>query len=526
MTPHRLARMQQVLRFWALLTCGLALSTPLSYWLAPFLPDLQISKPMTALGALIVFSGGFAILAATSPWRRGLRLATLAAWMSLLLSVMSLLTSLAATLAPRFTGALGALLGLLSAYAPWASRPLASYGLTLLSIVLLLVLARETARRDAFIHVAVIAVLSMAVLPFFALIGRSVLQGIQQQGGPNDQGVIGGILFAYGTAGLWLLRRAAAAPTRTFRLTLKFWPATLLVVTVNLTSALIYFATMDRLENIHRDYLEAVFRLQNRALSSALRASQNDADVLSNLPDLQVALGRLAELPRSATASRQDLDALARTLVHDDVVALAIAGLDGGIVARVGTAPDAVGFEHALDHEHDLFWSNGLWLRSALPVMLNGRLMGHIEVHMKLPAIERILLDTEVYGASAETLLCVPADLAHANCLPRLLQGAPLQIERVGGGRAGNAIGLAMDGKMGSVLNNDPTGRAVFSAYGAIAATQIGMVTQIPEAEILRRNLGILLGHSMLNLVMMVVLSIVLRRPLPTPAIRSTQGGV
>ena len=80
MTPRRLARMQQLLRLWALLTCGLALSTPLSYWLASFSPDLQISKPMTALGALIVFSGGFAIVAATSPWRRGLRLATLAAW--------------------------------------------------------------------------------------------------------------------------------------------------------------------------------------------------------------------------------------------------------------------------------------------------------------------------------------------------------------------------------------------------------------------------------------------------------------
>lgn len=262
-----------------------------------------------------------------------------------------------------------------------------------------------------------------------------------------------------------------------------------------------------RLDALHRDYLEALFRLQLWVVERALDRADNLSDSIAGRPLVAAVLAPSRGRGDPALAGQ-----LAESMVRGPVAAVELSDPAGQRLAMAGVPLETSDFAIALDHEHDLIWDEGTALRSTLQLGLTDKARARLTIDVRLPEIDRMLRRLPPYDSFAEHFLCASLDAWRISCLPGGERTRPFRVDRaLLGGSGGGAINRAIDGQAGSVLSADLEGRPIIAAYGGVPPYSLGMLAQTPEAEIARRH-GRLFASVALTHILLAYLAVLMIR--------------
>ncbi len=239
--------------------------------------------PLRPLGATIVLLFGL-VLVLSDPRSQSLRrirmalgsLALLFALAGLFESLVHLPYGLHTLVAPRWMTGAGENLRL---------PGYAASGFAMTAVLVLLIDARASLIQDALAH-SILAYLSALLIPFVLVFlpGPSVLGVMARFEGIGFQSLLVPSLQAVGFWCHWLSMRARADANRQFKLpTLGLAGSSALLIVLIAAWLLIVLASVARIENLQRDHLESVFKLQARAFSAALESADEATDVLTGM---------------------------------------------------------------------------------------------------------------------------------------------------------------------------------------------------------------------------------------------------
>lgn len=493
----------------------------LSVLVGGLLPDwlvqsLQRGGPLRPLGAVIILLLGLLLVLSDQQSQALRRIRIGLSWLTLILALTALIDSLVRL--PYGLHALAAPWWIASTSENFRLAPFAAFSFAMTAIMALLIDTRESLIRDALIHsimgffTAIIIPNTLAFLP-----GPSVVSFVARFEGIAFQSLFVPALLAVGFWCHWLLMRARTDSTRPFTLPyLGVAGGTVFIMLMVIAWSAAIQASVTRSEMLQRDHLERVFKLQARAFGAALESADEATDVLAGLRLLNEKL-QFINRGEGRDAHLRDVELIARNFVKKDITAVTILALNGSPIVEAGLPLTQAAFDHALGHDHRLLWNDraGPVLRRRIAMVLDGVPIGTTVVDVRLRALDKIFADAATLGASAETIVCVSRNIKSIDCLPTRLQDQVFTLERVEAGGRGRALTLAVDGNLGTAITLDHRGREVFAVFGGVAPYPIGMVTQVIMAE----GHGPLRGHIfamyLLALLQLILVSILLRRPVP-----------
>lgn len=222
-----------------------------------------------------------------------------------------------------------------------------------------------------------------------------------------------------------------------------------------------------------------------RLIDMAVEQAWADANGVANQPPRLDAMRRLDRNPADAEARTLMAGAAAGARAYG-FTAVRFRSATGRVVAENGafTAPAQLSVPVHTPERASLVWSHALYLRAAIPMVLQGRTVGTLEAERPLP-LDHALLDRGAFGDTLDFALCARAEPGRMNCFPfrstggRVLRALP---DRFGGKLIPAAH--ALTGRSGLVHTFDYRGREVIAAYAPVGSLGLAAVLKIDASQL------------------------------------------
>ena len=264
------------------------------------------------------------------------------------------------------------------------------------------------------------------------------------------------------------------------------------------------------LEAAAKNQLAVIVSGRGNWFAAVTREAHRDTIAAASLSEMDAHSLALLNAPTELAAHSAAVQA-GGALLHSGLLAWAVDDASGRVLAASDrfrailplTAPLDVDGAMVLAWDHDLF------LRSRLPVVRDGQILGQLIIDHPLPQLRRLLFNTANLSSSAEIAVCAgrTADLA---CFPNTKNAQPFFVAR----RVPPTLPLPMEralkGQRDVIHAIDYQGNNVLAALGPLAPN-LGMVAKQGTAHAyagIRRSLQsgapIILGVSLLGALILV----------------------
>lgn len=161
---------------------------------------------------------------------------------------------------------------------------------------------------------------------------------------------------------------------------------------------------------------------------------------------------------------------------------IAIIDSNGREVLRAGRLADQPQWSTRLDlpHSPDLLWWNGnLLLRSRLPILNDGKVVGEVMSEQPLPVLAKAFSDISEFGETSEIGICkLEKDTFH--CLPQRFMPQVYSLPYL----KTLPMSQATAGQTGIMRTRDYRQKNVIAAHGPIGSLGLGMVVKIDTFEL------------------------------------------
>lgn len=258
-----------------------------------------------------------------------------------------------------------------------------------------------------------------------------------------------------------------------------------------------------------------------RTFQSALENGIRDVQLASTRPRFNILMAQLANTSLT-DAEHQELGRILDDIIKNTpITALVVTDTLGRIVGKRGELIQNPAFQAPLVVQGDanLLWKDATILRSRAPITPKGERAGLLEADVPLPAIDNLFRDYAGLGqsgsmgvcaAKGDGILCLPSRANKFRVIeaPRHFKGVPVPAS------------FALDNKTGVVTTIDAQGENVFSSYGPIGNSGLGMIVKI-QADELYKPVKNQLGYTLAAISFLVALGIVLLRWQITPLARN-----
>ncbi len=206
------------------------------------------------------------------------------------------------------------------------------------------------------------------------------------------------------------------------------------------------------------------------------------ASIVSTRPTLREHLGRWAAAPSPQVAA--DIAAEGDTFLGSGFNGLQFQDPEGLPIAASGELLGPVPLETplaSLGVPASLLWNQAFYLRARVPVVHQGKVVGHVLSEQVLEVLPRLQLDVAALGRTAEWVLC-GAEKIRMACFPHRFQPTPRYAPMVEGSRVLPAA-LALGGRSGVVNAPDYRGEEVIAGYAPVGELGLGVVLKIDAQE-------------------------------------------
>ncbi|MHB8392809.1 MAG: diguanylate cyclase domain-containing protein [Acidobacteriaceae bacterium] len=267
--------------------------------------------------------------------------------------------------------------------------------------------------------------------------------------------------------------------------------ASLILVTVTLLVSITIFAVMQ-----HKTVDLLIWGLQSTLTSDIeqvtpeIQRSVNEVHTVTTRPFLIAQLQNLNKNPGD-TAARKALSLVSRSFLVTGLSAVAVFDNRGTKVAAAGTFTEHPSLMVALRFPGhvQLLWHKLFLLRTEMPVIKAGHLVGTVVGEVPLYGLTRMFADTARLGTSASLVLCARASGQRMACFPTTRQPkvvirAPRSIH---GATLPMGYALAgVTGTSGARDLHDLYHHGVIASYGPVGQLGLGMVLEINKNELFR----------------------------------------
>jgi diguanylate cyclase (GGDEF)-like protein/PAS domain S-box-containing protein len=236
------------------------------------------------------------------------------------------------------------------------------------------------------------------------------------------------------------------------------------------------------LEQAAQTRLEAIIISRGPWFSAMVNDAHMDASIAIDLSGLRERSIALLSKPKRVELLAS-VAAASATLVQSGYRGLVLSDVDGAVVHEVGkfkAAPELPAPLNA-DGSMTLAWDQDLFLRSRLPLVREGKLLGQIVIDRPLPALRSTLFNTANLGRSADIAICVDRG-RQLMCFPNSKNDRPFAVARRTPPAKPQPMELALDGLRGVAHGVDDQGNNVLAAHGQLAR-KLGFVAQQNTAD-------------------------------------------
>lgn len=228
-------------------------------------------------------------------------------------------------------------------------------------------------------------------------------------------------------------------------------------------------------------HLQNMVRAHSRMVASEIDAGIEATDELILGMGVVDAMQTMNSL--GPQANLQDaLAAIAERNLSLRTKGIALHGLDGKALAKVGVFLPASEFNAAVGPQVHLRWSDGFYLHRVMPLSKDATPVGFAELEVRLPRLSASLAQVRELGQSAETGVCAEAGAQAVQCGPTRHRPRPFTIGRVLEGMP-LPVSYALDGLEGHVRALDYRRVEVLAAYKPVESYRLGLVVKIDSAE-------------------------------------------
>jgi diguanylate cyclase (GGDEF)-like protein/PAS domain S-box-containing protein len=264
------------------------------------------------------------------------------------------------------------------------------------------------------------------------------------------------------------------------------------------------------LEQAAQTRLEAIINGRGPWFNAMVNDAHRNAAVALDLSGLRQRGIALLDKPRQG-AQLAPVAAGSAVLVQSGYRGLVLNNADGVVVHAAGTFKAAPELSAPLnaDGSMTLVWDQDFLLRSRLPLVRDGKLLGQIVIDHPLPALQAALFNTGKLGGSAEIAVCVDRG-RQLMCFPNTKNARPFAVARRAPPAQPLPMELALDGEHGVAHGIDYQGNNVLAAHGQLAP-KLGFVAKQSTAEAyagIRRSLQVgapvIFGVSLLGAIILI----------------------
>ena len=231
------------------------------------------------------------------------------------------------------------------------------------------------------------------------------------------------------------------------------------------------------LEEAAQTRLEAIINSRGPWFTAMVADAHQDATVAIDLSGLRQRSMALLAKPEHAELLTS-VAAASAILVQSGYRGLVLNNTDGVVVHAAGSFKAAPELSAPLnaDGSMTLAWDQDLFLRSRLPLVRDGKLLGQLVIDHPLPALQGVLFNTAKLGRNAEIAVCVDRG-RQLMCFPNSKNARPFAVARRPPPAKPLPMELALDGLQGVVHGIDYQGNNVLAAHGQLAQ-KLGFVAK------------------------------------------------
>jgi PAS domain S-box-containing protein len=285
---------------------------------------------------------------------------------------------------------------------------------------------------------------------------------------------------------------------------------TLILFLLAFTGGLTGFVlSTQRTEASLKQSLEAALANRTQLLESVL---VDGVKISSALASDSALLDALQHINANSPADRLDMLAKEEEHLLGAVFSgMAILSADDKIVLQRGRFEAQPPLALRLRHGATLFWNRRTVLQVNIPITQNGKHLWTLVTQRELPAIDKLLSDARLLGATGDIAICVGLGPTLLRCLPsNLVPEGYLSASRHFKGKP-RPVALALEGQSGVTAARDGRGEQVIAAYGPVIGFGIGVVVKQDTVE-LYEPIREQLANLLVLLTLLVASSLVLLR--------------
>jgi two-component system sensor histidine kinase/response regulator len=295
--------------------------------------------------------------------------------------------------------------------------------------------------------------------------------------------------------------------------------ATLILFLLAFTGGLTGFVlSAQRTEASLKQGLEAARANRIQFVESLISDRVRLSSALADDPALLEALQQAGT--RSPAERRAALAKVEQRFLGAIFAGMAVLSADDKLLVRLGHFEPPPPMTLRLRHDVQLLWNDHAVLQVTVPVVRDGKPLGTLVVQRALPALDKLLADATLLGATGDIAMCSALGADRIRCLPSpLVPGGYLSVARVVEGKPWPAA-RALDGQSGVAAVHDGRGQQVMAAYGPVQGFGLGVVLKQDTSE-LYAPIRAQLTDLLVLLSLMVASSLVLLRSQLLPLVTS-----
>jgi PAS domain S-box-containing protein len=295
--------------------------------------------------------------------------------------------------------------------------------------------------------------------------------------------------------------------------------ATLILFVLAFTGGLTGFVlSTQRTEAAFKQGLEVALANRTQFLETVIGDRVKLATALATDPALLEALQQASA--SSPAERRAALGKVQQRFLGNIFAGMAVLSADGQLLVQLGHVETLPPMTLNLRQDVDLLWNQHALLQVNVPVTKDGQHLGTLVVQRALPAVDKLLADARLLGATGDIAICAALRPDRLRCLPSpLVPRGYLSVPRVVQGKLWPAA-RALDGQSGVAALRDGRGEQVMAAYGPVPGLGLGIVVKQDTTE-LYGTIRAQLADLLVLLSLLVASSLLLLRSQLLPLVTS-----
>ena len=292
-----------------------------------------------------------------------------------------------------------------------------------------------------------------------------------------------------------------------------------LVTLIVASVALIAFSlSQGRSQEIMIDQMSVVSKDKRLFFDATLRSAYDNALRATGGPFFASLLDRPTGDPVEGSAER--IEAALRSLVKHGFAGLSVTDRAGTVVGSAGrfVLASAQRVQLANKAGAELLWDDGYVFRSYLPIVVDGKEVGHVTAEQRLDDLTKLQLEV-INGEGTSDMVVCSLDGARLRCFPSrwgrtssfynaILDGKPLPLTR------------AASGETAAEITTDFRRERVLAALGPIGDTGVGMAVKRDMTDLyapIRKQFF----NTLPILILLILASVAMTRSIVRPLVES-----